>query len=169
MIGDAADAFGALNAGHTAYYQAEVASKNIVKLIRTDGRARLAPEIVPLNLKNRDLSKAKMGEKEKIWATIQSGGGSNAPGTQLKEEETLERYEPPAPSIKVSIGPVRLFSSFFHFSFCPQSTDHVCLQDRAIYQRSTEHGWKNEAECPLDLGAPNMWKRRGLFNEDMTI
>lgn len=33
VIGDAADAFGAIKAGHNAYYQAEVASKNIMKLI----------------------------------------------------------------------------------------------------------------------------------------
>ncbi|KII84921.1 hypothetical protein PLICRDRAFT_117059 [Plicaturopsis crispa FD-325 SS-3] len=31
-IGDAADAFGALNAGHTAYWQAEVAARNLVRL-----------------------------------------------------------------------------------------------------------------------------------------
>ncbi|KAI0338798.1 iron uptake cluster protein [Trametopsis cervina] len=32
-VGDAADAFGAIKAGHTAYYQAEVAARNILKLI----------------------------------------------------------------------------------------------------------------------------------------
>ncbi len=32
-IGDAADAFGAINAGHTAYYQGEIAARNIIKLI----------------------------------------------------------------------------------------------------------------------------------------
>ncbi|KAF4582710.1 hypothetical protein EYR40_002634 [Pleurotus pulmonarius] len=35
-VGDAADAFGAIQAGHTAYAQAEVAGKNILKLI--DGK-----------------------------------------------------------------------------------------------------------------------------------
>lgn len=33
-IGDAADAFGAINAGHTAYYQAQVAARNILALIK---------------------------------------------------------------------------------------------------------------------------------------
>jgi pyruvate/2-oxoglutarate dehydrogenase complex dihydrolipoamide dehydrogenase (E3) component len=33
IIGDAADAFGAIKAGHNAYFQAEVASKNILGLI----------------------------------------------------------------------------------------------------------------------------------------
>lgn len=33
-IGDAADAFGAINAGHTAYLQGEVAARNILKMIQ---------------------------------------------------------------------------------------------------------------------------------------
>ncbi|TDL24336.1 FAD/NAD(P)-binding domain-containing protein [Rickenella mellea] len=35
-IGDASDAFGAINAGHNAYYQGEVAARNIVRLIKRD-------------------------------------------------------------------------------------------------------------------------------------
>lgn len=35
-IGDAADAFGAINAGHTAHWQAEVAAKNILATIRSE-------------------------------------------------------------------------------------------------------------------------------------
>ncbi|KAI0086027.1 hypothetical protein BDY19DRAFT_895578 [Irpex rosettiformis] len=35
-IGDAADAFGAINAGHTAYYQADVAANNILKLVAAE-------------------------------------------------------------------------------------------------------------------------------------
>ncbi|GLB42577.1 putative pyridine nucleotide-disulphide oxidoreductase [Lyophyllum shimeji] len=34
VIGDAADAFGAIPAGHNAYYQAEVAARNVIRLIR---------------------------------------------------------------------------------------------------------------------------------------
>lgn len=33
-IGDAADAFGAINAGHTAYLQGEVAARNILKMVQ---------------------------------------------------------------------------------------------------------------------------------------
>jgi apoptosis-inducing factor 2 len=33
VVGDAADAFDAIKAGHTAYYQAEVAARNILRLI----------------------------------------------------------------------------------------------------------------------------------------
>ncbi|KAH7910088.1 hypothetical protein BJ138DRAFT_1009593 [Hygrophoropsis aurantiaca] len=38
VVGDAADAFDALNAGHTAYYQGEVAARNILRLIRRQER-----------------------------------------------------------------------------------------------------------------------------------
>ncbi|KAG2366112.1 hypothetical protein BDR07DRAFT_1607088 [Suillus spraguei] len=38
VVGDAADAFDAIKAGHTAYYQAEVAARNILRLIRRDGK-----------------------------------------------------------------------------------------------------------------------------------
>ncbi|TEB25768.1 FAD/NAD(P)-binding domain-containing protein [Coprinellus micaceus] len=34
VVGDSADAFGAIQAGHTAYYQSEVAAKNILKLVK---------------------------------------------------------------------------------------------------------------------------------------
>lgn len=36
VIGDAADAFGAINAGHTAWDQAEIAARNIVALTNND-------------------------------------------------------------------------------------------------------------------------------------
>jgi hypothetical protein len=38
VVGDAADAFDAIKAGHTAYYQAEVAARNILRLINRDGK-----------------------------------------------------------------------------------------------------------------------------------
>ncbi|KAF9030951.1 FAD/NAD(P)-binding domain-containing protein [Hymenopellis radicata] len=37
VVGDCADAFGAIQAGHTAYYQTEVAARNILKLVRGEG------------------------------------------------------------------------------------------------------------------------------------
>ena len=66
VVGDAADAFGAIKAGHVAFYQAQVAVANINKMIA----ARVS------------------GESE--------------------EEVELERYEPSAPAIKVSLGLVSL-------------------------------------------------------------
>lgn len=41
VIGDAADAFGAIQAGHNAYAQADVAAKNILKLISGSGKDEL--------------------------------------------------------------------------------------------------------------------------------
>lgn len=35
-IGDAADAFGAVNAGHNAFFQGEVAARNILKLVKRE-------------------------------------------------------------------------------------------------------------------------------------
>ncbi|KAG8682090.1 hypothetical protein FRC09_017023 [Ceratobasidium sp. 395] len=39
VIGDAADAFGALNAGHTAWVQAEIAARNVGRLVRESDEA----------------------------------------------------------------------------------------------------------------------------------
>lgn len=38
VIGDAVDAFGAINAGHNAFYQGELAAYNIVKLVKHKAR-----------------------------------------------------------------------------------------------------------------------------------
>lgn len=37
VVGDSADAFDAIQAGHTAYYQSIVAAKNIIKLAKNEG------------------------------------------------------------------------------------------------------------------------------------
>ncbi|KAG1896746.1 uncharacterized protein F5891DRAFT_958167 [Suillus fuscotomentosus] len=41
VVGDAADAFDAIKAGHTSYYQAEVAARNILRLISRDEKVRI--------------------------------------------------------------------------------------------------------------------------------
>ena len=43
-IGDAADAFGAINAGHNAFFQGEVAARNILKLVARDEAAAARKE-----------------------------------------------------------------------------------------------------------------------------
>ncbi|KAI1793690.1 iron uptake cluster protein [Ganoderma leucocontextum] len=43
-IGDAADAFGAVNAGHNAFFQGEVAARNIIKLVRRVERTASAED-----------------------------------------------------------------------------------------------------------------------------
>ncbi|KAG2106256.1 uncharacterized protein F5147DRAFT_701634 [Suillus discolor] len=42
VVGDAADAFDAIKAGHTSYYQAEVAARNILRLISQDEKVGIA-------------------------------------------------------------------------------------------------------------------------------
>ncbi|KAJ3850833.1 hypothetical protein EV368DRAFT_44467 [Lentinula lateritia] len=44
VAGDAADAFGAIPAGHTAYYQGEVAARNILRLIQRSERPLKIPQ-----------------------------------------------------------------------------------------------------------------------------
>ncbi|KAG8733837.1 kynurenine 3-monooxygenase, mitochondrial precursor [Ceratobasidium sp. 423] len=51
VIGDAADAFGALNAGHTAWTQAEVACRNIGRLITGSGEELERYEAPPHSIK----------------------------------------------------------------------------------------------------------------------
>ncbi|KAI6127312.1 FAD/NAD(P)-binding domain-containing protein [Pisolithus sp. B1] len=80
-VGDAADAFGALQAGHTAYYQAEVAARNVVRLVKREAR--------------------RCGSLS--WS---EGDGEDTEG-----EEELEEYTPGLPMIKVSLGLVRIFHS----------------------------------------------------------
>ncbi|KAI6131118.1 hypothetical protein EDD16DRAFT_1469828 [Pisolithus croceorrhizus] len=76
-VGDAADAFGALQAGHTAYYQAEVAARNVVRLVKRQAR--------------------RCGSLS--W--------SEGDGEETEGEEELEEYTPGLPMIKVSLGLTR--------------------------------------------------------------
>lgn len=76
-VGDAADAFGALQAGNTAYHQAGVAARNVVRLVKREARRR------------------------------GSLPGSEADGEGNEEEEELEEYTPGLPMIKVSLGLTR--------------------------------------------------------------
>lgn len=75
-IGDAADAFGAIMAGHTAYFQGEVAARNILRLVRKCEAAAI-PKATSVG---RDLLK-----KDSRY-------------------EELETYTPGPPMIKVSLG-----------------------------------------------------------------
>jgi hypothetical protein len=84
-VGDAADAFNAINAGHTAYYQALVAVHNIGALITAE---EAAEELERLNDEPcmSDAAAARIAELEKAC------------------KPTLSRYAPGAPAIKVSLG-----------------------------------------------------------------
>ncbi|UZJ57596.1 hypothetical protein CBS101457_006916 [Exobasidium rhododendri] len=110
VIGDAADAFGALNAGHTAFAQAEVAARNVARLVTAE-EGQLAPE-------QKDIAD---------WVST-----------------PLEAYHPEAHRIKVSVG---------------------------IEKTIRENNGNNRmiSDGVVDLNAPNMWLKRGLEIDDMTV
>ncbi|KAJ7482678.1 FAD/NAD-P-binding domain-containing protein [Mycena latifolia] len=85
-IGDAAAAFGAVPAGHNAYWQAGVAGRNVLRLIRRDERRARAP---------RD-GAAQMGGEDGTARGGEDGGE--------EKDEDLEQYMPGPPAIKVSLG-----------------------------------------------------------------
>jgi apoptosis-inducing factor 2 len=86
-VGDSADAYGAIKAGHTAYWQAEVAARNIIKMVRAEAvRERLA------SLR----SAGAAGEGKDCLIEELEG--------ELVQLEDLEKYAPGAPAIKVSLG-----------------------------------------------------------------
>jgi hypothetical protein len=83
--GDAADAFGAINAGHTAHFQAQVAAKNIAALARADdARTELAGLDVRVCVSDAD--------------------GARLAALERTARPTLVKYAPGAPAIKVSLG-----------------------------------------------------------------
>ncbi|KAF7334733.1 Apoptosis-inducing factor B [Mycena sanguinolenta] len=79
VIGDAADAFGAIPAGHNAYYQAEVAAKNVLRLIAAASSSSGAPS----------------AGTRAVAEEVEDGD---------EDEDELERYQPGEPAIKVSLG-----------------------------------------------------------------
>ncbi|KAI9463162.1 hypothetical protein HD554DRAFT_2027295 [Boletus coccyginus] len=87
-IGDAADAFGAIKAGHTAYYQGELAARNVIKLIQGDAGTLKAP-LQP------SAFTPDAGEME-----VDSRGAEEDSEGKLE----LEEYVPTPPMIRVSLG-----------------------------------------------------------------
>lgn len=75
-VGDCADAFGAIKAGHTGWNQAEVAAKNVLRMIRWEERGGTVEEMEP------------------------SEKGEDVPAEGYK----LERYEPNLPMMKLTLG-----------------------------------------------------------------
>ncbi|KIJ19554.1 hypothetical protein PAXINDRAFT_166669 [Paxillus involutus ATCC 200175] len=91
-IGDAADAFGAIKAGHTAYRQGEVAAKNVVRLVK---RHEAAVAITEGLL--RGLVIGEGAEK------VREVGGERAE-EEVEKNLELEEYTPGPAMIKVSLG-----------------------------------------------------------------
>ncbi|KAH0835486.1 FAD/NAD(P)-binding domain-containing protein [Lanmaoa asiatica] len=87
-IGDAVDAFGASKAGHTAYYQGEVAARNVIKLIKGDAGTLQVPF---------------RGLTFTPGVGIMQGDSPGA-GSESEGGLELEEYVPSLPMIKVSLG-----------------------------------------------------------------
>jgi NADPH-dependent 2,4-dienoyl-CoA reductase/sulfur reductase-like enzyme len=98
-IGDAADAFGAIKAGHTAYHQAEVAARNVIRLVRRD-EAEVSAAITERS--SRGLTPRDGADK---LAEVRGGPEGKA---EEELELELEQYMPGPPMIKVSIGLTKL-------------------------------------------------------------
>ncbi|KAJ3718165.1 hypothetical protein C8R42DRAFT_629344 [Lentinula raphanica] len=80
VAGDSADAFGAIPAGHTAYYQGEVAARNVLRLIqRSESRS------------SHSQAQAQDSEDGIFSEEIDLDG-------------PLEHYTPGLPAIKISLG-----------------------------------------------------------------
>lgn len=257
VIGDAADAFGALKAGHTAWTQAEVAARNICRIIasrpspssnpkssKTNSSLRNNSSLSSSKIKSNPIpteeqpqtsnpnlphvpftpcshdcacmetldeeaSKGVLPAKSSISKVALSEGAGGLEAIKDEEEdefeqwkkkieatigkERLEKYHPPPPSIKVSLGLVSIWTiedqtrnrkKFDDAPFYRLDSDVLSLslllsslrlffsrlfQTCAIAQSSGRYSVKGPEECPLDLNAPSMWTRRGLSQEDMTI
>ncbi|KAJ7932899.1 hypothetical protein B0H13DRAFT_2262935 [Mycena leptocephala] len=88
-IGDAADAFGALPAGHNAWAQGEVAGRNVLRLIEHSSSSHSS-------LTDKRGSEGGEG--------CEGRGGREGWEGKEKEDEELETYTPGPPAIKVSLG-----------------------------------------------------------------
>ncbi|KAH9914397.1 uncharacterized protein BXZ73DRAFT_81691 [Epithele typhae] len=88
-IGDAADAFGAVNAGHNTFFQGEAAAWNVIRLIKRAEREERA--------------EAEVASREVVESVGQDWEGEKEEKTD-EEDLALEKYTPGARVIKVSLG-----------------------------------------------------------------
>jgi NADH dehydrogenase FAD-containing subunit len=86
-VGDSADAFGAIKAGHTAYWQAEVAARNILRMVRA--------EVLRERIDSLKRAGAAGEGKDCLIEELEA---------ECRREEVLEKYAPGLPAIKVSLG-----------------------------------------------------------------
>ncbi|KAJ7760896.1 hypothetical protein DFH07DRAFT_771684 [Mycena maculata] len=67
VVGDAADAFGAIPAGHNAYYQAEVAARNVLRLIRRSAEEHDANAPLERYAPGAPAIKVSLGLKKNVY------------------------------------------------------------------------------------------------------
>src|SRR5258708_7505913 len=173
VVGDAADAFGALNAGHTAWAQAEVASRNVVRMIESNGRARVFDNTPPPGTyADTDLGiqmKSKGLRKEGKDVTRGSDPAAAATSVLLRTKTSTSRNQ------IWTFSPVNVqeneekgeesedgepIPELEHYTAPLPSIKISIGLDKAIYQSKGNFGFKGPEECPIDLNSGGMWKRR---------
>lgn len=126
VVGDAADAFDALNAGHTAFEQANYAARNIARLVASE----------------RSLENGFAG------LSVDDGGDEKQQGWEEWEKRKaelgteLEKYEPEGHRIKVSVG--------FREAIIQRPTEHITSSEGAD-DLNTPNMWKNRGLDTADL------------------
>ncbi|KAN0063626.1 cytochrome b [Thecaphora frezii] len=125
VVGDAADAFGALNAGHTAWDQAEVAARNIAALIRRShgGHSQAEAE------EERE-TKAEIGEEVKV-----SASAGDKPKPTANTEAELQEYHPTPPAVKVTLGLDRMIRQTMAGGFVEVEGGAVDLNSTTMWTR----------------------------------
>ncbi|KAJ7758009.1 hypothetical protein B0H16DRAFT_1536483 [Mycena metata] len=140
VVGDAADAFGAIPAGHNAYWQAGVAARNVLKLIEA-GEAGLAED------------------GDAALSDARDEAGARGEGQDVDGE--LERYTPGPPAIKVSLGLVSAVFSlpsaasprFLAAHLYPPANDSPEKERIPSKRRGRRRqGDARRSQCGLDLG-----------------
>lgn len=142
-IGDAADAFGAIKAGHTAYYQGELAARNVIKLIQGDAGTLKAP-------------------LQPSAFTPEMEADSRGAEEDSEGKPELEEYVPTPPMIRVSLGlvslplrPLHLFARFTGSSHRPSQHMRWLV---LWAQRMTESKILEPLTCGEDMGTRMLTK-----------
>ena len=139
-IGDAADAFGAIKAGHTAYHQGDLAARNVIKLIKGNAGTLEAP------LQGLTFPPGA-GKME---------GDSGGAEKDLGEDVGLGEYVPGLPKIKISLG---LVSSSLHAL-------HLFTRLTGFLNRRSQHmkwlvSWVRKMKKPTISAPLSCGKRMG--------
>lgn len=141
VVGDCADAFGALNAGHTAWEQANIATNNIVALVSDLEEAGQQPGSVATMLDSTDSAASSTSSSDSNGSTSSDSLASSSSSSPASNSTALKTYVPPLPGIKVSLG-----------------FDHAVVQHHGVHE---EKRGKQDG-CKIDLNSDIMWTSRGF-------
>ena len=75
VVGDAADGFGAIKAGHNAFFQGEVAARNVLRLVRRPEDRAAEPEALEKYAPGGRAIKVSLGRvslRESVWGVTEA-------------------------------------------------------------------------------------------------